>query len=200
MYIARVITNMRKIDTIDLVEKTNKVDSINESVPTLIIGKELAESICGKENIHLLDKKIRKNLFWTFTRLEKRSEYELDIEKFNSFVVSKLLSMVKYYFFNIYHEPLIRIKRLISFVTNDEEKHFYVTKKHIYLYYDGNVFGISFYQTRYVGIDDKKIMALIKRGKNNKVFFNDDFIGYRLRGMLGNNSIIVPYLHFLMAK
>ena len=32
------------------------------------------------------------------------------------------------------------------------------------------------------------------------VFFNDDFIGYRLRGMLGNNSIIVPYLHFLMAK
>lgn len=200
MYIARIITNMRKIDTIDLVERTNKVDDIDENIPTLIVGKELAESICGKENIHVLDKKIRKNLFWTFARLEKRNEYEIDIEKFNSFVIDKLLSMVKYTFFNIYYEPLIRIKRLISFVANDEEKHFYVTKKHIYIYYDGNVFGISFDQIRYIGINDKKIMSLIKRGKNNKVFFNDDFIGYRLRGMLGSNSVIVPYLHFLMVK
>ena len=113
---------MRKIDTIDLVEITNRVDGIDESVPTLIVGKELAESICGKENIHVLDKKIKKNLFWTFARLEKRSEYELDIEKFNSFVIIKLMSMVKYTFFNMYYEPLSRIKRLISFVANDEEK------------------------------------------------------------------------------
>ena len=62
------------------------------------------------------------------------------------------------------------------------------------------MFGISLDQIRYVGINDKKITALIKRGRNNKLFFNDDFIGYRLRGMLGNNSIIVPYLHFLMVK
>ena len=200
MYIAKIITNMRNVDTIDLVEITNRVDGIDESVPTLIVGKELAESICGKENIHVLDKKIKKNLFWTFARLEKRSEYELDIEKFNSFVINKLMSMVKYTFFNMYYEPLSRIKRLISFVANDEEKHFYMTKNHIYIYYNGNVFGISLDQIRYVGINDKKITALIKRGRNNKLFFNDDFIGYRLRGMLGNNSIIVPYLHFLMVK
>lgn len=200
MYIAKIITNMRKIDTIDLVEITNRVDGIDEFIPTLIVGKELAESICGKENIHVLDKKIKKNLFWTFARLEKRSEYELDIEKFNSFVITKLMSMVKYAFFNLYYEPLSRIKRLISFVVNDEEKHLYMTKNHIYIYYNGNVFGISLGQIRYVGINDKKIIALIKRGRNNKLFFNDDFIGYRLRRMLGNNSIIVPYLHFLMAK
>lgn len=200
MYIAKIITNMRKIDTIDFVERTNKVDSIDESVPTLIIGKELAESICGKENIHVLDKKIRKNLFWTFTKLEKRSEYEIDIEKFNSFVTSKLLDMVKYTFINIYYEPLNRIKRLILFLTNNEEKHIYVTKRHIYIYYMGKVFGISLDQIRYVGVDEKKIIKLIKRGENNKLFFNDNFVSYRMRKMIGNNSIIVPYLHFLIDK
>jgi hypothetical protein len=198
MYIGRIITNMRKIDTIDFVEKTNKVDSIDDSIPTLIIGKELAESICGKENIRILNKKIRKNLFWTFTKLEKRSEYEKDVENFNSFVIDKLEKSVKYSFINIFYEPLSKIKRLITFIRNDARKDIYVTDKHIYINYKTYVFGISLEQTRYIDVKDKSVMKLLNEGKNNIVFQNDDFISYRLKKRIPNNLIIVPYLHFLM--
>ena len=75
-YLGRVITNGRKINTIDFVDKTSKYDSIDTSIPTLIIGKALAEKIYGKDKIHILTKKIEDNVFWTYSKTEKRQKYE----------------------------------------------------------------------------------------------------------------------------
>ena len=191
---------MRKIDTIDFVEKTNKTDSIDASIPTLIIGKELAETICGSENIHVLDKKIRKNLYWTYTKLEKRSEFEKDLSAFNDVVIDKSSNSVKYTFINIFYEPLARIKSIIKFIENDKEKIFYLTDKHIYLYYQGNVIGFSFDQTRYLSIKDEKIRNIMQRGKNNVILDNDSFISYKMRRMIPSCNILVPYLYFLKDK
>lgn len=197
MYIGRVVTNMKKIDTVDFVERTNKVDSIDQSIPTLIVGKELAESIYGKENIRMLNKKIDKNVYWTFTKLEKRNEFEKDIEAFNTMVIDCLENTVDYFFFNIFYEPISRVKKFITFVSNNEKKIVYVTDKHIYIYYNKHVFGISLEQTRYLGISDEKILNLFKRGKSNVLIDNVDFMSYRMRKRLLGNNIIVPYLYFL---
>lgn len=200
MYIGRIITNMRKVDTIDFVEKSSKTDSIDTSIPTLIIGKELAESVCGKENIHVLDKKIGKNLYWTYTKLEKRNEFENDLLMFNELVVSKLSNSVKYTFINIFCESLARIKSIIGFIRNDSDKIFYLTDRHIYLYYEGNVIGFSLDYTRYIGIKDDKIRSLIKEGKNNIILDNDSFISYKMKMFIPSCNILVPYLYFLKNK
>jgi hypothetical protein len=198
MYIGRIITNMRKVDTVDFVENTNKVDSINDSVPTLIVGKELAESMYGKEKIHVLDKKISKNLYWTYSKTEKRNEFEADIEKFNKVVAERLKKSVKYTYINLYCEPISRIKGLIRFIRDDKRVKFvYANGKHIYIYFMGNVFGISMTQTRYLGIADKKIYDMVLSNSSNVAFSDDSFIRGRLRKMLNGNNIIVPYLYYL---
>jgi hypothetical protein len=156
--------------------------------------------VCGKENVHVLDKKIGKNLYWTYTKLEKRNEFEKDLLMFNELVVSKLSNSVKYTFINIFCEPLARIKSIIGFIRNDSDKIFYLTDRHIYLYYEGNVIGFSLDYTRYIGIKDDKIRSLIKEGKNNIILDNDNFISYKMKMFIPSCNILVPYLYFLKNK
>lgn len=188
---------MKRIDTIDFVEKTDRVDGIDLSVPTLIVGKELAVSICGSENIHVLNKKIKENLYWTYSKFEKRNEFEKDIEAFNSLIIDKLSHSVKYTFINIFYEPLSRIKRIISFIKNGNKKLFYFTKNHVYLYYNGYVFGFSLDQTRYIGISDEKIKTMVSLNVNNTILCNDKFVSNVIKRYIPYCDVLIPYLHFL---
>ena len=74
MYIGRIITKNKNINTLDFVDVTKNVGSIDNFTPTLIIGKKKAEEIYGKENIKVLDKKITNNVSWTFDKVERRNE------------------------------------------------------------------------------------------------------------------------------
>jgi hypothetical protein len=49
MNIGRIITKNKNIDTLDFVDVTSDISSIDNFVPTLIIGKKQAEEIYGKE-------------------------------------------------------------------------------------------------------------------------------------------------------
>ena len=51
MNIGRIISNKENIDTLDFVDVTKNIGSIDNFIPTLIIGKKKAEEIYGKENI-----------------------------------------------------------------------------------------------------------------------------------------------------
>ena len=53
MYIGRVITNSKKIEVLDFIDKTADVSKVNGDIPTLIVGKSFAESIYGKENVRI---------------------------------------------------------------------------------------------------------------------------------------------------
>jgi hypothetical protein len=68
MNIGRIISNKENIDTLDFVDVTENIGSIDNFIPTLIIGKKKAEEIYGKDNIKVLDKKISQNVSWTFDK------------------------------------------------------------------------------------------------------------------------------------
>ena len=91
MYIGRIITKGKNLETLDFVEVTTKFEKGDNSIPTLIIGKENAEKIYGKENIHVLDKKIEDNVYWTFGKLERRNDFERDLQSFNKLLLDNLL-------------------------------------------------------------------------------------------------------------
>ena len=66
MYIGRIITNAKKIDFFEFIDKTNDTSKIDSTIPTLIVGKGLAESMFGKDKVKILDRQLGKNLYWTY--------------------------------------------------------------------------------------------------------------------------------------
>ena len=132
-YIGRIVTNSKAIDTLDYVEVTNKKSDLDFSIPTLIIGKKNALELFGEEDVKVLDRKIKNNVFWTYGKTEKRNIYEEDLNKFNQYLIKNLSKNIIYIFFNVLSEPLYRIKRFIAFMSGNVDKIVYITDNTITL-------------------------------------------------------------------
>ena len=197
MYIGRIISNKENIDTLDFVDVTKNIGSIDNFIPTLIIGKKKAEEIYGKENIKVLDKKITNNVTWTFDKVERRNEYERDLKMFNDSLIKTIKKNIKYEFFNIYIEPISRIKKLISFIKSPKIKYIYIFNDHIYMYYKNIVYGISLSDIQYLGINKNRILRLLNSNSSNIIVENHDFLSKKMRQIIKEDKILIPYLYFL---
>lgn len=197
MYIGKIITKSKNLDTIDFVEITSKYEMSDNTLPTLIIGKENAEKIYGKEKIHVLDKKIEENVYWTFSKLERRNDYEKDLHSFNMKLINNLLNKVQYSYFNIFTCKYEDVKNVIIKIDTLNTNVFYITNEHLYMLLNNDVIGISFEELKYIGIPKEKILSRIKKNKYNKIINNDYFISKNMHRYLNNNKIIVPYVYFL---
>jgi len=200
MFLGRIITNSKSVDTVNFVDVTNDKSKVNDNIPTIIIGKKLADDIFGADNVHYLNKKLNENLWWTFAKTERRNEYEKDLKEFNSLIVKQLNNCVKYTHINIFTQPLSVIKRLITFVDGDIEKVIYVTNEHIYIYADGKVVGLSVSDLNYIGLSKKRIMDRLSKNHKNTIITNNFFLNKNLKKMVNGNKIIVPYMYFLDKK
>lgn len=197
MYIGRIISKNKNIDTLDFVDVTENIGSIDNFIPTLIIGKKKAEDIYGKENIKVLDKKITDNVSWTFDKVEHRNEYERDLKAFNDSLIKTIKKNIKYEFFNIYIEPISRIKKLISFIKSPKIKYIYIFNNHIYMYYNNIVYGISLSDIEYLGINKNRILKLLNSNSSNIIVENHDFLSKKMKQTIKDDKILVPYLYFL---
>jgi hypothetical protein len=197
MNIGRIISNKENIDTLDFVDVTENIGSIDNFIPTLIIGKKKAEEIYGKENIKVLDKKITNNVSWTFDKVERRNEYERDLKAFNDSLIKTIKKNIKYEFFNIYIEPISRIKKLIAFIKSPKIKYIYIFNDHIYMYYKNIVYGISLSDIQYLGINKNRILRLLNSNSSNIIVENNDFLTKKMRQIIKEDKILIPYLYFL---
>ena len=195
--IGRIVTNSKTVDTLDYVEVTNNKCGLDFSVPTLIIGKKNAVELFGEDNIKVLDRKIKDNVYWTYGKTEKRNIYEEDLRKFNQNLIKNLSKKVKYTFFNVLSEPLSRIKRYIKFMRSDEEKIVYITDNHVYIFYNNNVFGLSLDDIEYAGIKKEKVIKQIQENPHNIVIDNTKFLSKKMKNYIKDDKILVPYLYFI---
>lgn len=196
-YIGNIITKSKNINTFELVNIVRNNNNLNTTVPNLVIGKELAETLYGKDKVKVLDKKIDNNVYWTFGKLERRNEFENDIALFHKYIVKKLLKSVDYKYINVFSIGLDELKFIINDIKTCDKTYTYVYKDHIYLLSGKNVYGLSLSVIDYVGIGRKRIRKFFKTLKNNEFITNTDFFGKKIKQYIGDNKIIVPYLYFL---
>ena len=199
MYIGRIVTKSNNVETLDFVEITQNIDTTAQDLPTLIIGKKIAEKIYGKENIHVLDKHITGNIYWTFAKLERRNDFERDLADFNKYLMKKMLSNVIYEYVDVFNVTYSKMKNLLNKIDTTKTGVFYVTEKHVYMLLDNVVYGIALNDLDYIGISSEKVVNRIKKyNKSNKIITNNYFISKNMRKYMDNNKIIVPYIYFLM--
>lgn len=190
------ILSDKNVDIIDFVSKIYNVNEIDKTIPTLIVGWDNVKRIYG-DNISILNKQISENVFWTFSKTEKRIDYENDLLKFYSFIINKLNKDIKYSYFNILTSTFSKKKSFINFIKNNEQKIIYLKDNFIYIYFKKTVIGISLMDIEYFGIKKEKVLNEIKSNHNNIILYNNDFLSFRMKTFITNNNILVPYLYYI---
>lgn len=191
-YIGNIVTDKR-VNFDSLINKCKSYNDIDTSVPTLIIGWNNVKSIFP--NVSILNKEINPNMFWTFGRTERRVDYERDINSFYLYCIKNISSHIKYKFFNIITTTYSKCKRLINFINSDISKTIYVHNDcSIFILFDNNVIGISLNDIDYLNIKKNKVLNMIGNNPNNNIIYDDNFLSIRMRRIIGDNKIIIPYL------
>ena len=195
MFLGRIVSGAKIPDIPFYIEVTKEFT--DDGIPTLVVGKKRAVELFGGENVHVLDRNIMEHVSWTYAKNERRNEYEEDIEKFKNSITKKLKSSMTYYFVNIFTERYSFFKKMLKWIDSDSKKSVYVTEKHIYIYGGKSVIGLSLADFDYAGIDSDRIIDRINKNPSNTVFTDDDFSDDSVKKVALNNSIIIPFIHFL---
>ena len=137
--LGRIYTNIKTFKPLQFIELHNINEYVKDNnIPTLLIGKK--ELIAIGYELSVLNRQIDNNLYWTYTKMEKRNIHETDITAFYEIVFKKLYRDIKYFNKSIYTINYSVVKDIFSLL-NDEciYKCIYICKNHVYIYYNNNV-------------------------------------------------------------
>lgn len=169
-------------------------DVPTNELPTLIIGWELTKSLYPEASI--LRKKIKDNLYWTFSPTEKRSIFETDLKKYINKSYNDYIKKIK--FFNI--DPIIykinSNEGLIEKIKNVAGGFTYLyVNKVVYVYHNFIIYSIDLDQLDFIGFDRKIILSTLKETTN----FSD--CSWELKNFKNELKYLdIKYLPYLIYK
>lgn len=198
--IANIITSSNKIEFDFKYNKCKSMEEVDKSLPTLIIGLENAKKYI--KYFDILKKEYQEqNIWWTFSKREKRAIYDIDIYNFNKTVIEKLLSDIKYELIDVINLSKYECRNFIKYLFSDKNKLIYNYYNKFLFIYDKNkqiVYGVSLITLRYFGKDTNKWLSKIYNNKNNQQVLDINVIPLNLRKTLFNDvhKQVVLYDYF----
>ena len=196
----RIYTNIKTFKSLQFINLYQLDEyEVNDKIPTLLIGKK--ELMDRGFNLSVLNRQINENLYWTYTKMEKRNIHETDIIAFYDLVFKKISKNIKYNNISIYTLKYGTLKNIIDMLYNNNIcKCIYIQKNHIYIYYENKVIGCSLDEIKYIGIDINKVIALLTNSKNSTIITNNNFIKNEVKELLNNKEYLTPYFYFEYKK
>ena len=193
MYFGNIVTSSNiKEDNFKI---CRKIESIDETLPTIVIGWSKAKELFGSD-ISILHKKINERLFWTFDVKERKSDYEIDIENFKQDCINNFGNNIPYVYLDIIHYKLKIIKKIINKIKNLGESLTYISETNMmYIYGENIIFGIDLNVIEYTNISKQKVINKVLSISNNTLI--DDEIFNKCRGFLynkKNKTKLIPYM------
>lgn len=191
MKFANIIT-IDKLKYNPIFNVSEDINIIDDNVPTLIIGYDLVKKKYG-DDFSVIKRKLSDKIFWTFSKMERRYEYENDLSEFLNFVIDFYSNKIKYIFFNIVLARYSRIKSFINYIKNKDKIIFIHNNSHIFIYEKDTdyVVGFSLDDCSYFNVTKERIINFIKSFKCNHVY--DENYSYSLNRIVGNKKHLIPY-------
>ena len=187
-YVGRIITNSKVDDVSEFIEVTKGTSSIVDNqakIPTIIVGYKNAESICGKLNV--LNKKIGNNLYWTFSKRERRIDYDPDMRAFFSNVSDFVMKYCKYEYIDLITADDEKKNHLKNVLASNVLKVVYSTEQMYYIYvpHENITYGLAKSVVDFVGwgdIDGNNIVSVedteFSENKISKAAFANPLLYY----------------------
>lgn len=195
MKVANIVSeNKIELEPASSFNFVSSMDDIDESLPTLIIGWKFMTQFFPEQDI--LEKQIDEKTIWTYSRSEKRVDFEIDTEKFINFAHKYLISKVLYVFVDPIQYKLGNIKKILGKIKNSKKIISYHHGDMVYIYTENIVFGIDLSLLQFMGLDRSKILRRIQ--EDSTVFLTEANILIEYKDYverLGNQVKYVPYLY-----
>lgn len=193
MFIGNIVSET-KLNRSELFNYSTSLEDIDRSIPTLIIGWNFSKKIVDNKKLNILTKTIEDNINWTFTKRERRIDYEKDLNIFIKKSLKNVEILVNYKYINLLTCGYSDIKNLLKKLNKNNTNYIYIYRNtFIYICVNNYVFGLDFNIIDYLNIDRKKIYKHLYSTKNI-LFFSDDFLMNEIKENIENNKII-PYLY-----
>lgn len=194
-HIANIITK-GKLDISSFFNVTTSLEGIDTNTPTLIIGWGIVKELFPEQDI--LTPIIKENISWTFSKREKRYQYEKDIENFINNVVKNINNKINYRFFNFILATKDRRNKFISYIQSGLNSIYYNSNfLYIYNIKDNITIGISLNDLNYIGINTMQFLLLLNKNNNNLICENLKCITPDSYSLIKDNLKIVSYLNYL---
>ena len=91
--ITNIVTNLKRISFNFNYKKCKTLEEIDKSLPTLIIGYNEAKQMINGFNILKKDYP-EQRVWWTFSKTEKRTDYDKDIEGYYNVLINEMTKTV----------------------------------------------------------------------------------------------------------
>ena len=199
MYIGNIITSSKIED--ENFKVCRKLETIDGSLPTLIVGWDKTKEIYG-DKVSILHKKIDEKTNWTFSTKERKVDYDKDIKSFMSNCYSNIGKDINYVYIDIIHDSKKKIKKIIKKIYSLKNPKVYNhLNRMIYIYCENIVFGVDIEVLNYIGIDYKKVLD--KLSKISNCLFIDEKIFNIYKSIINkiNGKVrLIPYIYELENK
>lgn len=193
-YLANIISKS-KIEVSSFFKVSDNIFDVDLTIPTLIIGWSEVKILYPDQDI--LNKQINEKIRWTFSKREKRYQYEEDITNFINEIAENLDKTVNYRFFNYILATQSRRDNFFSYVTSGRCSIYYNDKfMYIYNANDNITLGISLVDLKYAGINVKEFIVSLNSPDN---IFCDNFkcIDSNSFSLIKDNIKNIAYLNYL---
>ncbi len=192
-YIGNVVVSSPNSKIDDCFKKCLNLTEIVSNVPTLIIGFENAKK--NIKDFNILNKKYEDNmLWWTFSKTERRVDYEKDILDFRNYCINNITSNIKYHYINYVDLTYNKAKKCLNYINNDNEKYYYIDNGKFIFLYDSkkdikskHIYGFSLNTCAFFGIRKDKIISLLEKNPHNKRINNFFSIPNTIRRTIDND-------------
>jgi hypothetical protein len=175
-------------------KQVDSINSIENSLPKLIVGKEYCKKMGFK--ISILNKKIDKNTFWTFSPEERKSEFNDDFQSFKKHCLNVFLNNIEYYYIDPFQLKYSSAKKIINKIKTNTDGLYYIKNKMCYIYFNNITLGINFEVLEYIGIQEKKIINHLESNKFKTLLIDKIFNECTEMVNETNNIKVLPYLYY----
>ena len=196
-HIANIITAKNIKISIDIpVKKCQSIEDTQPLLPILIIGYENAKYIIKCFNILKKDYP-EQNLYWTYSKTEKRCDYDSDIERFYNTAIQNVIDGIKYQYMDVFKISYTDVKNVLYFVSSITPKIILYKDNNIFIFNkkESTIYGISLEMCEYIGINTDKIIHKIKSNSANTIIDNITQLPYKVQNIIYNKEYYVLPLY-----
>ena len=174
MRFAHIITNDRIYPKLFVEVSTFNNCKIIENELTLLVGVDLVKKYFPDFKLKFLDRRINDNVYWTFSKFEKRNVYEEDLESFYNMVYNRIQKDIRYFPVSLLSNGYNYYKRFLNYLSNGSPKVVLVLSKEIYIYNNRTILGVSVDELDYVGISKGRVLDKLRTFSNVRIVENLD--------------------------
>jgi len=137
---------------------------INPEIPTLIIGWCVVSKMFNEDEVSILNKKIKDNLYWTFSPKEDKQEFNENIDEFIDKSYNDFIKDISYHGLDPIIDEFKNPDEFIDkFLPGGKFDNVYLTDDFIYIYSESNkvIYGIDLKYYNFLRFKTDKLIEVI---------------------------------------